>query len=104
MNKISYNTRKLVYEHAISRYGIKPQLLMVIEEMSELAKEICKFFRGHNNTEEIAEEVADVTITLEQLRLIFGLNDRVCEIMDEKVRRLAEDRLKLKGWEGQDNE
>lgn len=104
MNKIGYNTRKLVYEHAIDHFGIKHQLLMVIEGMIELAKEICKSFRDHNNTEEIAEKVADVIIALEQLRLIFGLNDRVCEIMDEKVRRLAEDRLKLKGWEGQDNE
>lgn len=99
MNRISYEIRKRVYEHAINRYGVKPQLLMVIEEMSELTKEICKFFRGGDNLDKIAEETADVTIMLEQLRLIFGLNDKVCEEMDVKVERLAVERLGLKQWE-----
>ena len=49
--------------------------------------------------DKIAEETADVTIMLEQLRLIFGLNDMVCEAMDEKVERLAVQRLCLKDWE-----
>lgn len=99
MNKIGYDIRKRVYEHAINRYGVKLQLLVVIEEMSELTKEICKFFRGGDNLDKIAEETADVTIMLEQLRLIFGLNDKVCAAMDEKVERLAVDRLHLKDWE-----
>ena len=90
MNNIPYEERKRIYEHAIDRYGIKPQLLMVVEEMSELTKEICKSFRGKDNIEQLADEAADVTIMLEQLRLIFGLNDLVCEHMDSKIERLAE--------------
>ena len=90
MNRITYEERKRIYEHAIDRYGIKPQLLMVIEEMSELTKEICKSFRGMDNIEQLADEAADVTIMLEQLRLIFGLNDLICEHMDAKIERLAE--------------
>lgn len=97
MNRFEYNERKVVYEHAIDKYGIKPQILMVIEEMSELTKAICKFFRvpGYLEPDEgvidaIAEETADVTIMLEQLRLILGINDNVCEHMDQKIERLAE--------------
>lgn len=97
MNRFEYNERKVVYEHAIDKYGIKPQMLMVIEEMSELTKAICKFFRapGYLEPDEgvidaIAEETADVTIMLEQLRLILGINENVCEHMDQKVERLAE--------------
>lgn len=90
MNKIPYEERKRIYELAVDRWGIEPQLLMVLEEMSELQKEICKFFRGVNNKEAIAEETADVTIMLEQLRLIFGNNQNVCEAMDKKMERLAE--------------
>lgn len=97
MNRFEYNERKVVYEHAIDKYGIKPQMLMVIEEMSELTKAICKFFRvpGYVEPDEgvidaIAEETADVTIMLEQLRLILGINDNVCEHMDQKIERLAE--------------
>lgn len=99
MNKISYEERKEVYTAAIDKYGIKPQMLMVIEEMSELTKAICKFFRapGYVEPDEgvidaIAEETADVTIMLEQLRLILGINENVCEHMDQKIERLA-DRL-----------
>lgn len=101
MNEITYEERKTVYTHAIDQYGIKPQMMMAIEEMSELTKAICKFFRVPGYIEPdtdiidaIAEECADVTIMLEQLRLILGINDNVCEHMDEKVRRLA-DRLGL---------
>lgn len=97
MNKFEYEERKTVYEHAVDKYGIKPQMLMVIEEMSELTKAICKFFRvpGYLEPDEgvidaIAEETADVTIMLEQLRLILGINDNVCEHMDQKIERLAE--------------
>lgn len=90
MNKISYDERKAVYEQALAAYGERAQVLMVIEEMSELTKEICKHFRGRPNIEELADEVADVTIMLEQLRLIYGLNDLVCEHMDMKIIRLKE--------------
>jgi len=88
MNKITYDERKAVYEQALAAYGERAQVLMVIEEMSELTKEICKHFRGRPNIEELADEVADVTIMLEQLRLIYGLNAKVCEHMDMKVLRL----------------
>ena len=97
MKRYDYEGRKYVYTHAIEKYGIKPQMLMVIEEMSELTKAICKFFRvpGYLEPDEgvidaIAEETADVTIMLEQLRLILGINDNVCEHMDQKIERLAE--------------
>lgn len=90
-----YTERKRVYEEAIDRWGIPAQLQMVIEEMSELTKELCKNFRGANNLDKIADECADVTIMLEQLRLIFNINDDVCRHMDQKVARLKE-RLEIK--------
>lgn len=103
MNRFEYNERKVVYEHAIDKYGIKPQMLMVIEEMSELTKAICKFFRvpGYLEPDEgiidsIAEEAADVTIMLEQLCMILGIGDSVDDHIDMKVKRLAE-RLGLNG-------
>ena len=92
---IRYEERKRVYAHAIDRWGVKGQLLMVIEEMSELTKEICKSFRGTDNLEQIADETADVMIMLEQLRMILGLDDMIREHMDRKIQRLAE-RLDIK--------
>lgn len=88
MNKISYEERKAVYEKALQTWGAQAQIMMAIEEMSELTKELCKHGRGRFNVEDIADEIADVTIMMEQLRLIFGVNDDVCAHMDYKVLRL----------------
>lgn len=97
MKMMDYAERKYVYTHAIEKYGIKPQMLMVIEEMSELTKAICKFFRVPGYLEpdadiidSIAEEAADVTIMLEQLCMILGIGDSVDGNIDMKVKRLAE--------------
>ena len=38
----------------------------------------------------VFEEIADVQILLEQLRLIFGLNDLVHEHRDRKILRLKD--------------
>ena len=59
-----------------------------VEEMSELTKEICKIKRGKIDLDALADEIADVTIMLEQLRGIYGLNDAVCDHMDAKILRL----------------
>jgi len=88
MNKITYEERKVVYEKALQTWGDRTQTMMAIEEMSELTKELCKNFRGQPNIDSIAEEIADVTIMLEQQRIIFGLNDAVCAYMDLKIQRL----------------
>lgn len=92
MNKITYERRKAIYAEAVDRWGIGAQSMMAIEEMSELTKEICKISRGKADLESLADEIADVTIMLEQLRMIYALNDAVCEHMDMKVQRLF-DRL-----------
>lgn len=88
MNQVTYEERKLTYLAAVHMWGVEAQTKMAIEEMSELIKEICKIGRGKSDMEAFADEIADVTIMLEQLRLIYDLNDAVCEHMDMKVRRL----------------
>lgn len=90
MNRIGYEDRKRVYGKALCAYGMEKQLTVAIEEMSELTKEICKLFRGQQNTEAIAEEAADVTIMMEQIRYILNINNEVCTMMDMKIERLAE--------------
>lgn len=63
---------------------------MVLEEMSELQKEICKRWRGKDNIKAIAEEVADVEIVLGQLKLMLDIEDLVADYWDEKMARLKE--------------
>jgi hypothetical protein len=88
MNLITYPEREKVYAAALEKWGEGMQGLVAIEELSELQKEICKRFRGADNIDAIAEEIADVTIMLEQLRFILDINDKVCEEMDYKIKRL----------------
>lgn len=88
-NEISYDERKIVYSAALETWGEQAQLLKAVEEMSELTKELCKLSLGETTLDKLADEIADVTIMLEQLRLIFGVNGLVCSHMDAKVMRLG---------------
>lgn len=90
MNKVSYEERTLAYKTALLMYGKSNQLVVALEELSEVQKEICKAMRGNINLDHLAEEIADATIMLEQVRLMYGLNELVCKKMDEKVKRLEE--------------
>lgn len=81
-------SRKKVYEDALIRWGIHNQLVVAIEEMSELQKEICKFFRHDGKEQDLIEEVADVSIMLEQIILMFDIEEDVKKVMEEKIQRL----------------
>ena len=86
--RLSYEDRVAVYKKAIVKYGVEKQMTVAIEEMSEVIKELCKLQRGIGNRDHLAEEIADAMIVLEQMRLVFNLNQAVCDKMDEKVERL----------------
>lgn len=88
MNKISFEERQRVYEAALDKWGQKMQATVAIEEMSEVIKEITKMLRGDLDRKHMAEEIADATIMLEQLRQMLNINDMVCCMMDYKIERL----------------
>ena len=94
MNMISYPDRCKTYKNAMLAFGERNQLIVAVEELSECQKEICKILRGGEDYRHLAEEVADATIMLEQIRLMFNINDCVCNFTDEKIKRL-DDRLRL---------
>ena len=54
---------------AVNVYGKTSQCTVCMEEMAELTKELSKNLRGQDNAAHIAEEIADVEIMLEQLKL-----------------------------------
>ena len=88
MNQIPYDERVKVYKEAAETFGKGNQLVVAIEELSEVQKELCKALRDEADIYHIAEEVADATIMLEQVRQIFSINDEVCKVMDAKIARL----------------
>ena len=82
---------------AVSTWGKDAQAKMLLEEMAELQKEICKAWRGKDNEVEIAEEVADVEVMLAQIKMIFGIDASVGVYRDAKIERLRQ-RLIIAGW------
>lgn len=77
---------KEVITSAIRVFGEEKQELKAIEELSELITAISHkhFNREHN----IAEEIADVEIMLEQLKIINNCASDVEEIRKQKLVRL----------------
>ena len=88
MNRIPYEQRLETYTKALAYFGEENQLTVALEELSECQKEICKFLRGYGNAGNLAEEVADALIMLEQVVHIFGLDEMVGQEMDRKINRL----------------
>jgi len=88
MNKYTKKQELELYKQALSTWGIGSQLMMAIEEMSELTKEICKYERfqekEHNYRENIKEEIADVLIMIEQLKYIFKYTKEDIDLIKQK--------------------
>lgn len=89
---IPESTQTEIIGRAIQVYGEDYQLSVAVEELSELTKEICKHKRGLTSKLNIAEEIADVEIVLQELKMIFDNHDLVEVYKRKKIKRLA-DRL-----------
>lgn len=88
---IFYNEVAEIYRRAFDTYGRLAQMLVCMEEMAELQKELCKNTRGADNVEHIAEELADVQIMTEQMSLLFG-----CEGLAANYRQMKLERLRAR--------
>ena len=87
------------YERALKTWGKEPQMLQVIEEMSELTKEILKNInRKKDNVSEIIEETADVEIMLEQLKCCYNIHNQVEEYKKQKLKKIDQ---RLDDWSAQ---
>ena len=90
--------RQEILKLAISTWGEHAQIDMAVEEMAELTKALCKVKRAQTGPELTAavenavEEVADVQIMLDQLRIMLGKTG--ADIEHAKLMRLAR-RLKM---------
>ena len=81
-------TEPQILEAAIKTFGERPQEEMAVEECSELIQAISHKHRGREHN--IVEEIADVEIMLEQLKIINDCHDEVAAIRKRKIERLFE--------------
>lgn len=84
--------RNTVLVDAVQTWGAEAQQQMMIEEMSELTKALCKLYRARTEADaeaviaNIREEMADVQIMLDQMKILFG---GIEEQESGKLERLA---------------
>lgn len=84
------NAQIKILENAINKYGSRFQEDICIEEMGELIQAIVKYRRHQNSKRKnnIIEEMADVTICLEYLKLIHNISDEdINKMIEYKIMR-----------------
>jgi len=88
--KFSALQRKDLYNQAYELWG-KQQLMVAIEEMSELSQKLIHAVRDEKELtyDELASEVADVSIMLEQVKHQFGIQWLVEKHEEEKLQKLS---------------
>ena len=83
------------------KYGVFAQIGQTTEECSELIQALNKYKRVFNIgqttsvdekevIDNISEEIADVSIMLEQMIYLFGIEDEVQEMYEKKLKRTYE--------------
>lgn len=83
-----------IYLKLIQKFGVETQSVVAVEELSELQKEVCKMLRKIGNVHNLAEEIADTLIVIEQLMLIHNCESEVVLLKQQKLQRVYERYLK----------
>ena len=93
-------TEKQIFKRAIEHYGMNDQCQVACEECAELIKALSKYHRVTKHQaydkrkiqrcmNNIVEEVADVSIMIDQIKLMYGISEKsVNAVRAEKVERL----------------
>jgi NTP pyrophosphatase (non-canonical NTP hydrolase) len=94
-----------ILEAAVETYGAESQIDMMIEEMSELTKALCKYKRSPDGgtVDNVLEEMADVQIMLNQMALIFDdcTEQEIVKLvrLESRLGGLADDKGKPMDWD-----
>lgn len=83
-----------LYEEAIDVWGQLPQINMVYEECGELTTALARYLRGRATANDVITEVADVSIMMEQMAVLFGKE----QFEQEKERKLQRLKKRIKEY------
>lgn len=82
-----------ILNKALNHYGVEKQLLVCMEEPAELIQAISKAERYPNDekrTDELIEEIADVLICIEYLKMIYDIDQSNVEMwINRKLKRIS---------------
>lgn len=89
------DVRKKIFVQCIVQWGVKNQEDMAVEEVGEFLKALMKLRRSNSLTAkkclmELADEVADVEVMLEQIKIMHEMHAIVDDIKVFKINRLQQ--------------
>ena len=87
---IDDNAYALALWKIIAHHGYENQKEKAIEELNELGQAIARDLQGRGSRDNIAEEMADAHIMINQLMLIYGNLDEVRWWINQKLARTLE--------------
>jgi len=76
-----------IYQRALVCYGKKAQIMKAIEELGELVTALSRRENNLTGDDPVISEIADVSVMIDQLSIIFG-PDRVQAEKAKKLERL----------------
>jgi hypothetical protein len=79
-----------IYSAMIQKNGAKHQMTVAIEELAELTKELTKHIRDKGNVMRTCEEIADVEICLEQIKMMLPRSKTQIALFKRHKRRRLE--------------
>ena len=82
--------KKKLFKDLLKKFG-DLQMVVAVEELSELQKEICKAMRNRLDKEHLTEEIADAEIVIKQVKMYYNIIDeQVDKVKEEKLERTRE--------------
>jgi len=76
-----FNKKQLeIIEKAIEVFGKNKQVIKSCEELAELIMAVAKYRLGEGNRGNVVEEIADVLIMIEDIKIMFNIP--MCDIQD----------------------
>lgn len=64
----------IVLKKALEKFGNEAQIWQTFEEIGELMEALNQFKRGRCAADAVIDEIADVSIMIDQLAIIFGFD------------------------------
>ncbi len=75
----------------INHFGAEKQRLKAIEELTELSEALIKDITKGGYAPYVLEEMSDVWIMLNQIKLMYGFSDaKIQEVAEQKIERTLE--------------
>lgn len=79
---------RLIEDEAIKTYGMEHQIRKFHEEMGEVMQAMNHYLNGEDTIEHLAEELADLSVTTEEMVLGFDIVERFNHYKTAKLERL----------------